>query len=349
MKKMISHKKGKPDHRVIRKQRIRSEQIIGRRANDTDFFSTYRPVDEVYSYLNVLQSISPENIDVITIGKSSEGQELKVLRINKDESGSKKIIWIDGGTHAREWIGVSTAMYLAATLATARQACDSGDNSRCPEDMQQMFDRLEFRIQPIVNPDGYMYAHNYDRMWRKTRSTNAPGPWSYFCRGVDPNRNYDHKWGGASTSRNPCSDTYPGPAPHSELEVKFLTDYVSKDSSRTILFISLHSFSQLMLVPYGHTTEQPHDYAEIETLANIGANEFQIRGTRYRVGSPAKILYAASGTASDWAYSRGIKYSFTFELPDTGEKGFLLPEDRIKPVGEETWAAVKAMVLTLIQ
>ena len=106
---------------------------------------------------------------------------------------------------------------------------------------------------------------------------------------------------------------------------------------------------QLILLPFGHSHQVPPDYSEIETLANIGARQLQERGTTYRIGSPPKILYAASGTASDWAYGRGIKYSFTFELPDKGHDGFLLPEDRIKPVGEETWAAIKAMVLTLIQ
>lgn len=58
---------------------------------------------------------------------------------------------------------------------------------------------------------------------------------------------------------------------------------------------------------------------------------------------------AASGTASDWAFeTAGIKYSYTFELPDTGDQGFLLPPERIRPVGEETWAGVRAMLVTLM-
>lgn len=56
----------------------------------------------------------------------------------------------------------------------------------------------------------------------------------------------------------------------------------------------------------------------------------------------------ASGTASDWAFeSAGVKYSYTFELPDTGEYGFLLPAERIKPVGEETFLAFSEMVKSL--
>ena len=30
-------------------------------------------------------------------------------------------------------------------------------------------DNLDWFFLPIVNPDGYAYSHNYDRMWRKTR------------------------------------------------------------------------------------------------------------------------------------------------------------------------------------
>ena len=60
------------------------------------------------------------------------------------------------------------------------------------------------------------------------------------------------------------------------------------------------------------------------------------------------MLDAASGTASDWAFDgAGIKYSYTFELPDEGDEGFLLSPERIRPVGEETWAGVKTMLINL--
>lgn len=62
---------------------------------------------------------------------------------------------------------------------------------------------------------------------------------------------------------------------------------------------------------------------------------------------PAKLYFVslstdpASGGSDDWAYDEGIKYSFTFELRDTGRYGFLLPESQIKPTCEETLLAVK--------
>lgn len=49
----------------------------------------------------------------------------------------------------------------------------------------------------------------------------------------------------------------------------------------------------------------------------------------------------AAGGSDDWAYDLGVKYSYTFELRDTGYYGFLLPASQIKPTCEETMLAVK--------
>lgn len=52
----------------------------------------------------------------------------------------------------------------------------------------------------------------------------------------------------------------------------------------------------------------------------------------------------ASGSTVDWTYSQGIKYSFTFELRDTGRYGFLLPASQIIPTAQETWLALKVIM-----
>ncbi|GCB60199.1 hypothetical protein scyTo_0014128 [Scyliorhinus torazame] len=54
----------------------------------------------------------------------------------------------------------------------------------------------------------------------------------------------------------------------------------------------------------------------------------------------AKWCYPSAGGSDDWAYDLGIKYSFTFELRDTGKYGFLLPESQIRPTCEETMLAI---------
>lgn len=52
----------------------------------------------------------------------------------------------------------------------------------------------------------------------------------------------------------------------------------------------------------------------------------------------------ASGGSIDWSYDNGIKYSFAFELRDTGRYGFLLPSNQIIPTAEETWLGLKTIM-----
>ena len=54
---------------------------------------------------------------------------------------------------------------------------------------------------------------------------------------------------------------------------------------------------------------------------------------------------AATGGSYDWAKGvAGIKYSYTIELRDRGNYGFMLPLSQVVPTGEETWAALRAAV-----
>lgn len=61
----------------------------------------------------------------------------------------------------------------------------------------------------------------------------------------------------------------------------------------------------------------------------------------YKVGSSTNVLYEAAGGSDDWALGvAGVKYSYTMELRDTGDNGFVLPPDQIVPSGEETILAI---------
>ncbi len=73
----------------------------------------------------------------------------------------------------------------------------------------------------------YEYSHEVDRMWRKTRSAGNGA-----CRGVDPNRNWGHRWGGEGASTSPCAETYRGPRPFSEPETAAIRDFILARSSQ---------------------------------------------------------------------------------------------------------------------
>ena len=38
-----------------------------------------------------------------------------------------------------------------------------------------------------------------------------------------------------------------------------------------------------------------------------------------------------------------------FELRDTGTYGFLMPPSEVKPTAEETWAAIEAMAMDIME
>lgn len=61
------------------------------------------------------------------------------------------------------------------------------------------------------------------------------------------------------------------------------------------------------------------------------------------------LIDLAPGGSDDWAYDQGIKYSFTFELRDTGRYGFLLPQHLIKPTCYEAITGIKTIASHVIE
>ena len=102
----------------------------------------------------------------------------------------------------------------------------------------------------------------------------------------------------------------------------------------------------MLFVPYGFDTSQPRDYGQMLRVAKAGNRAIQrTTGKKYQVGQASKLLYSASGGSEDWAKAKaGIKYSYTFELRDTGKHGFLVPPDQIEDTCKEISAAVTAMI-----
>uniref|UniRef100_A0A8B9BPY7 Peptidase M14 domain-containing protein n=1 Tax=Anser brachyrhynchus TaxID=132585 RepID=A0A8B9BPY7_9AVES len=85
-------------------------------------------------------------------------------------------------------------------------------------------------------------------------------------------------------------------------------------------------------------------------LAKKAVNDLAaVYGTEYTYGSIVDTIYVASGTTVDWAYENGVKYSYTFELRDTGRYGFLLPSTQIIPTATETWPALLDIMLHVQQ
>ncbi|KAI4570646.1 hypothetical protein MJT46_006163 [Ovis ammon polii x Ovis aries] len=199
---------------------------------------------------------------------------------------------------------------------------------------------MDVFLEIVSNPDGFAYTHSMNRLWRKNKSSR-PGT---FCIGVDLNRNWKSGFGGNGSNNNPCSETYHGPSPQSEPEVAAVVDFIMSHGNVKAL-ISIHSYSQMLMYPYGHSLEPVSNQEELYHLAKDAVQAlYEVHGIEYIYGSISTTLYVASGITVDWAYDSGIKYSFSFELRDTGRYGFLLPAAQIIPTAQETWMAVRTIM-----
>lgn len=111
------------------------------------------------------------------------------------------------------------------------------------------------------------------------------------------------------------------------------------------MYLTLHSYNQMWLVPWGHTHTKPADYSDLASVARKAVKSIsKVYGTPYKVGSSADLLYPTTGASDDWAKGvAGIKYSYTVELRDHGQYGFLLPASQIIPTAKEIWAGIRTV------
>uniref|UniRef100_A0A8B9WSG8 Carboxypeptidase A1 n=1 Tax=Bos mutus grunniens TaxID=30521 RepID=A0A8B9WSG8_BOSMU len=286
---------------------------------------------QIHKEMDSIVKSYPHLVSAVKIGHSFENRLMYVLKFSTGKGRQRPAIWLNAGIHAREWISSATAIWTARKIA-----CDYGRDLV----ITSILEKMDIFLLPVANPDGYVYTHTHNRLWRKTRSVNPRST----CIGADPNRNWDSHFGGVGTSNDPCSDTYHGLHAHSEVEVKSVADFITNHGDFKCL-IDLHSYSQLVMYPYGYTTSRVPDADELDMVArNASKAMASLSGTQYRVGSVGSIVYTASGNTIDWAYDNGIKYAFCFELRDTGFYAFALPADQIIPTAQETWLGLKTIM-----
>ncbi|KRY39864.1 Carboxypeptidase A2 [Trichinella spiralis] len=308
-------------------------------SNDFDI-SEYHTYDEIAEYMKMISSQHPNWTELISVGYSFEGRELLAIKIGTASSS----FWIDAGIHSREWISVSSAVFIIGQL---HKQYNLDTNLR-----RLLSETVSWIILPVFNPDGYQFTWKKDRLWRKSRSKYKM-PLFKSCIGVDLNRNFDMDFGGSGSSSNPCSNVYHGKYSFSEPETRAVMRYLSKMQDKIKACISLHSFGQLWLMPYGNKQgHYPTNYREMVKLANGAVKELRtVHRSIYKVLKASDLCKhrkqkcashrcsnISTGVAADWILNAtSIKYAFTVELrPETPEKGgFILPEKDIVPTGEE--------------
>jgi len=90
-----------------------------------NFFTHYQSYDMITQWMYLLESLRPELVSVIDIGKTYENKTIMGLVIKGKSKSDKqnkpdkvKGMLFQGAQHAREWISVSTICYIAYQLVS---------------------------------------------------------------------------------------------------------------------------------------------------------------------------------------------------------------------------------------
>lgn len=304
----------------------------------------YHSHESLTQEMRDLAARAPEIAELHRIGSSVEGRTIWGLRLG-DRSGTARKVLLMGCHHAREWISVEVPFLTASHIVT---------NASDPT-VRAWLTQGEVWVVPMVNPDGHVFTmaapDEEHRLWRKNRRPNPDG-----SVGVDPNRNYGHMWGSldiSTSSRRPGDETYIGPSAFSEPETRAVRDLVTREGFQGLL--TYHSYSQLILHPWGHTHDPIVDAADRERMRGLSERmRLKIRdihGVSY-TAKQASGLYPTAGDTTDWAYWTYRIPALTIELrPKTVfEGGFILSPDQIRPTWEENWpAAVEFINAALLE
>ena len=309
----------------------------------------YRTVRQIDSATNLLSLFFPNFFTRVRLPETSvEGRAVYALQIRAGGGGARRAVFIAGGTHARELMNPDAIIELAIDLVMSYSNGTDiryGAKTFTADEVKLILEAMDIWLLPCVNPDGRNYVMTVDDMWRKNRRDN-PGT---SCDGVDLNRNADVVWGVAQgqTSCSPCAEVYCGPSAFSEPEgrnVKYVLD-----TAQVVSFVDVHSYSELILYPWGHAPTQstdptqrftglptgtctasiptgyaeympPSDVRRFQTVAHRIVDDIAAVRGRHYTPETSLTLYPTTGTQGDYAYARHIAnpglqktYGFTFE------------------------------------
>src|SRR5205809_2485083 len=296
----------------------------------------YLSANGIEACVQWLANTYPQICQLITLPEASiEGRTIHCLKIANGAAPGRRGVLLLGGAHARELVPpdclVSFALKLCSAYSTGSDL-SFGVKVYPNLDVRLVVDVLDTLIFPLVNPDGRAYVQMVggDPWWRKNRNPNPALP----CMGVDINRDYDFLWSsGIGTSSDSCSEVFKGAGAFSEPETRNVRSLLDS-YSHIVSMMDIHSYSQLVLHPWGDDDNQSTDpsqnflnpayngmrgipgdtvYREyipsddLDWFASTG-NKVRdaiaaVRGTTYTV-EQAMRLYPTSATGHDYAYSR---------------------------------------------
>ncbi|QUH00829.1 zinc carboxypeptidase [Saccharopolyspora erythraea] len=256
-----------------------------------------------------------------SVGKSHEGRDIPMLKIsdNAAQDEDEPEVLFNCNQHAREHLTTEMCLRIVNRF-TDGYASDPA--------VKEVVDNREIWVVPVTNPDGSIrdVESGQYQSWRK--NTQEPN-------GTDTNRNWDYKWGCCGgSSDDPDAEDYRGPSafstPEASALAKFVDSRVIGGKQQIRAHIDWHTFSELVLWPYGHTNDQVTEgmtQEEYDRFARVGKEMAQTNGYTPQQSSE---LYVTDGDTTDWMWGKHKVFSFTFEMyPSSGGVDGFYPDDEV--------------------
>lgn len=286
----------------------------------------------------------PDITEILDIGDAWQGlhggyaRDIWVLRITNEDPAygpieDKPVLYMHAGIHAREVTIPEMAIRYIKYLTSGYD--DLGGYGIDP-DVTWLVNHNVAYVLVTTNPDGHRVDEANTSANRRKNMNNTLCPSGNF--GIDLNRNHSFLWGCCGgSSGNSCDDTYRGASRASEPEtqafeahlVSVIPDQngpngddeipVAAPITTTGLLLSLHSYSDLTLFPWGFS-----GYGDPPNLA--GLSTIGHKFAFYTGYDTFTIWYDVDGDTHDWAYGKLGIPAYTFEIgPQSGTCGGFFP------------------------
>lgn len=259
--------------------------------------SEFRPLTEMMNKYRSLATRYRNRFELI------EQDNMALIKISAKANNQKSGMFVDCGKMGSDWLAIASCDMLIDHLLANDQLVD-------------------YWIIPIMNPDGYAYTWEADRLWQKNRRDITA-----ICTGVYLDRNYPDQL--ENNQENPCSNTYPGERAAAETETEFhmfkLIEFLQQYDNAASL--TVHGWGGRVKTPY----KAPELLSVAERMANL-------------IGFDALISDESTGSGSA---TISDKIPLTFEFNPRGDSA-VVPTDQIEPGADDLIQVVHALQAELI-
>ena len=303
----------------VAKQRKSQEKLELEEKFD-DEYRKARPYQTLAEINKQLDDIIAKNPDIFSggvYGKSVNGNDLRWVRMNTGP-GDKVEILISGNIHAHELAAGQMVLAILQHFA---------DKYGKDLEVTRLVENADIYFIPILNPD------NMDKAVKMQAKYGITTFIRKNVNKVDLNRNFPYPEKAvemvkdSAGSPKKISQTYRGPKPFSEPEVKYLIDFVDKHDF--LLSLNYHTTGGLLLYVPGTYPDPEPDTELMKEMAQAYQDE---QFDKYSV-QPAIDLYPTLGAMDDYLYHRYGMLSFTVEIGTNGMKrGLVIRNGTFSPI-----------------